>query len=78
MEDWLALNSTFARQGGAQARRATLIGRLRGLASDARPMPVTHQVNVSALSGVSPRSGEIVVIRLDAGGARQVLVRIDP
>ena len=26
---------------------------------------VTHQVNITALTGIFPRSGEIVVLRLD-------------
>ncbi|MDI3515326.1 MAG: hypothetical protein PWP40_2555 [Rhodocyclaceae bacterium] len=61
-----ALNSFFADRGEeARHTRATraLIGeRANG------PLPlvlVTHQVNITALSGVFPASGEIIVMRLD-------------
>jgi hypothetical protein len=37
---------------------------------------VTHQVNITALTGVSPASGEMVVARLDADGTLQVAGRI--
>jgi phosphohistidine phosphatase SixA len=33
---------------------------------------VTHQVNVTALTGVYPRSGELVIVRRAANGALQV------
>ena len=60
------LNSFFAGRGDAaahtRAARALIAERGHG------PLPlvlVTHQVNISALSGVFPASGEIVVMRLD-------------
>jgi phosphohistidine phosphatase SixA len=37
---------------------------------------VTHQVNITALTGVFPSSGEIVVLRREAGGEIEVLGRI--
>ena len=39
---------------------------------------VTHQVNITALTGVFPRSGEIVVARFDAHRWLQVLGRLFP
>src|SRR5690606_2229568 len=37
---------------------------------------VTHQVNITALTGVYPASGEIVVVRRNASGPLQVVGRI--
>ena len=39
---------------------------------------VTHQVNVTALTGVFPASGEIVVLRLEPGGSYAVAGRLSP
>ncbi len=62
------LNSFFERRAeGAAQTRATL-ALLRGPPEGARAMLVTHQVNVTALTGVYPASGEIVVFRLEGDG----------
>ena len=60
------LNSFFADRGEeawhTAAARALIAERAHG------PLPlvlVTHQVNITALSGVFPASGEIIVMRLD-------------
>jgi phosphohistidine phosphatase SixA len=69
-----ALNSFFqARQREAAQTRETL--RLIAEAGGRRLMLVTHQVNITALTGVFPRSGEIVVAEL-RDGALQVTGRI--
>ena len=39
---------------------------------------VTHQVNITALTGVVPAEGEIVVMRASAGGPLAVVGRIRP
>lgn len=39
---------------------------------------VTHGANISALSGISPASGEIVVTRIEAGGVITPVGRIPP
>jgi len=39
---------------------------------------VTHQVNITALTGVFPSSGEIVVLRLLEGGGFEVLGQLTP
>jgi hypothetical protein len=41
---------------------------LAGLPPDLRVLIVTHQVNITALTGIVPRSGEIVVARRSASG----------
>lgn len=60
------LNSFFADRGEeawhTAAARALIAERAHG------PLPlvlVTHQVNITALSGIFPASGEIIVMRLD-------------
>jgi hypothetical protein len=40
-----------------------------------RPLVVTHQVNISALTGQGTRSGEVLVVR-HAGDRLEVLGRI--
>jgi phosphohistidine phosphatase SixA len=56
-----ALNSHFAGRGDREAQARTVLATLAGLPQDARPLLVTHQVNVSALTGAYTRSGEIIV-----------------
>jgi phosphohistidine phosphatase SixA len=62
-EAFPALNSFFADRTDepeqSDAARAA-IGAWRG---DGVLMMVTHQVNITALTGISPREGEIVVVR---------------
>jgi hypothetical protein len=38
---------------------------------------VTHQVNITALTGIAPRSGEGIIVRIEKGGA-EVLGRLPP
>ncbi|SIO38010.1 Histidine phosphatase superfamily (branch 1) [Rhodovulum sp. ES.010] len=72
-----ALNSFFGdfprREAQTRAARDLLA------AAEGRPMLVSHQVNISALTGRGTRSGEVLVIRLD-GEAVEVLgsILIDP
>jgi len=59
------LNSFFQDAGREEPRTAeakTLIRRLRGGSS---AVLVTHQVNITALTGVYPLEGEIVVVRME-------------
>ena len=57
-EDWPALNSTFAGQGDATAQQAALRQRLQGLPKGRMEVWVTHQVNMTALTGAYPSMGE--------------------
>jgi len=68
VEDLPALNSFFQnRAAGPEQTRATRAF-LREAAGTARLMLVTHQVNITALTGVFPASGEVVVGRMGADG----------
>lgn len=74
------LNSFF-RDGGREAAQTAEVRALiaRELASSAPAQGplvlVTHQVNITALSGIFPASGEIVVLRAD-GDALMVVGRM--
>ncbi len=56
-----SLNSHFAGRGDRAAQTAATLERLRAAKGEAL-MLVTHQVNISALTGSFARSGEIVVV----------------
>jgi phosphohistidine phosphatase SixA len=65
VEPLTSLNSLFGRRAREPAQTAAI----RALLADADPggpslVLVTHQVNITALTGIYPASGEIVVLRL--------------
>lgn len=68
VEPWPALNSQFAGNPVVGSANAEVIERLRELRPDAAWLLVTHQVNVQALTGVSPDSGEGVLVRSGRSG----------
>jgi hypothetical protein len=39
---------------------------------------VTHQVNITALTGIVPSSGEIIILQLTKDGQGKVLGRFTP
>ena len=77
-----ALNSFFSDRESEPAQTAALTARIKQdkpLRSAANPLVlVTHQVNITALTGVYPRSGEIIVVRFSDRGDVQVLGRLFP
>jgi len=68
VEDLPALNSFFAQRDQADPRTAAARDRIRALPATGRWIMVTHQVNIRALTGLAPRSGEIVLVRAGQGG----------
>ena len=74
---WPSLDSFFARRNREPEASAETLARLRDLGAG-RALLVTHQVNITALTGVVPRSGEIVVARMDGVGRLEVLGRLPP
>lgn len=72
-EDLPALNSFFRDRSTAGAQTKALLGYIGE--TEKNLMLVTHQVNITALTGVFPRSGEVIVIRSD-GETVEVLGRI--
>ncbi len=59
------INSFFQNRQNAQPQTQALVQWLVTEKPDAPTLLVTHQVNITALTGVYPRSGEIVVVRID-------------
>lgn len=60
------LNSFFADRGEEASHTAAARALIAERAHGSLPLVlVTHQVNITALSGVFPASGEIIVMRLD-------------
>lgn len=57
-EDWPALNSTFAGQGDSAAQQQALRERLQALPAGRIEVWVTHQVNMTGLTGAYPGMGE--------------------
>lgn len=70
-------NSFFSDRQDADRQTADVLAHLAGLPPDQRVLIVTHQVNITALTGIVPRSGEIVVARRTASGL-EVLDRLAP
>lgn len=72
---WTALNSFFGDRSVESGQSAELRTALGKLPAQGFEVWVTHQVNISALTGVSPGMGEAVVVRL-SGGKVHNLARI--
>lgn len=72
---WAPLNSFFGDRSVESAQSADLRKALGTLPPQRFEVWVTHQVNISALTGVSPGMGEAVVVRL-TGGKVHNLARI--
>ncbi len=69
-----ALNSFFEDRSQREASRAGMLDYIAAWRGPGNAILVTHQVNVTAASGVFPASGEIVV--MTAGTDPQVLGRL--
>lgn len=77
VEDEPSLSSFFAGRGDRRVQTEALKRRIAELdASGQKAALVSHQVNITALTGVYPSSGEIVVIRLGEDGTVAVEGRI--
>jgi broad specificity phosphatase PhoE len=74
---WPPLNSFFRGQGDAQAQTTAARAALSNLPKDSNWVWVTHQVNITALTGVVPAMGEVVVAAPGPDGL-QVLARWRP
>lgn len=74
------VNSFFGdRAAGAEQTRA-LAAFIAGREGDGRVLFVTHQVNITAHTGVGPASGEFVALDVGADAAVGVAgrIRVDP
>lgn len=73
-----ALNSFFEDRGEEADRTAAVRAFLAALPLAGTAVLVTHQVNITALTGIVPRPGETVVAKPLAGGGLKVVGRIPP
>jgi len=74
--DLPALNSFFADRSTRAAQTAETKAFLAALPADETVMLVTHQVNITALTGRGVGSGEVFILRVGDGGAVEVLEEI--
>ena len=78
-EVWPALNSFFQGQGDESTQTAAVLARLRQTPPQRKLMLVTHQVNISALTGRGTFMGEVLLCRWPGQGERlQVLASLNP
>lgn len=70
------LNSFFGEHYSEAEIMPLLREFLRDRPLDPPPVLVTHQVNITALTGVYPREGEMIVIAVDETGGVDVIGRI--
>ncbi len=80
--DWPALNSFIRDRDSAPRQTGEVLARLLKIKPGDKPLVlVTHQVMVTALSGIYPQSGEVVVVaptREGGKGGLKVLGSIKP
>ncbi len=74
---WPALNSFFQGQGNGDAQTREVLDTVSALRAPVNWVLVTHQVNISALTGEYPAMGELFATRPDASapGRLKVLAR---
>jgi broad specificity phosphatase PhoE len=74
---WPALNSFFQGKGDAIGQTREVVQRVRGLKAPVNWMLVTHQVNITALTGSFLGMGEVLLTRFDAAhpGRLRLLAR---
>ena len=73
-----ALNSFFRDRQKGPAQTADIKEFISSRSDGVLTVLVTHQVNITALTGVFPASGEIVVVKVAADGTVDVAGRIAP
>lgn len=72
-EDFAGLNSFFADRTTSKAQTAEVRSFIASLAPKERVMLVTHQVNISALTGRGVSSGQVLFFKMNEAGDIEVL-----
>ena len=78
VQDMPALNSFFSEPDTETAQMQQLRKDIARLPLDRPTVLITHQVVITSLTGIWPRSGELVVVRRLADGQFRPVSRIDP
>jgi broad specificity phosphatase PhoE len=73
-----ALNSFFEDRSTEESQTKQLRKFIMSLPADKPVIMVTHQVNITALTGIVPSSGEIIILQLTQDGQGKVLGRFTP
>ena len=73
-----ALNSFFQERGKSSEQTTALKAHIAQLGPNEKVLYVTHQVNTTALTGIYPASGEIILFRMTASQDIEVVGRITP
>jgi phosphohistidine phosphatase SixA len=74
-----ALDSFFGERSAQSAPQTVAArARIRGFRGSGNLIMVTHQVNITALTGEHPAMGEILVVRANADGTIKLVGRIPP
>ena len=74
-EDFSAINSFFRDRSTAGDQTRAVEDFLRAQPEDKRLLFVTHQVNITALTGMGVSSGEVFFVRIDRAGEVEVVGR---
>jgi phosphohistidine phosphatase SixA len=77
VEELPALNSFFGRPERRDVQTEELKAWFAEQELDQPTVLVTHQVNISALTGVYPSSGELVIVRVGEGGDLSALGSVE-
>jgi phosphohistidine phosphatase SixA len=75
-EVWAPLNSFFSNGDREGAQTRALAERLGDIPARSNLVLVTHQVNITAATGVFPAPGDLVVVRSGGGGKLEVVGRM--
>ncbi len=76
--EWPSLNSFFRNRGDGPAQTRQTIALVNQLDSGAPVILVSHQVNITALTGIFPSSNEGVIISLPLSEEPTILARVSP
>lgn len=77
VEVWPALHSFFAGRGSRSGQTQDVLATLAARADDKPLLLVTHQVNITALTGQTLASGEMIIVQRRADGSLEVSVRVN-
>lgn len=73
VEPYAPLDSFFSDAAAGPGRTAAVAGHLQGIGARTY-MLVTHQVNITALTGIFPASGEMIVVKPDPANPGRPMV----
>ena len=78
VEPWPALDSFFANRSREHEQTRAVRALVAEPFTGGNLILVTHQVNITALTGIVPAPGEIVVLAPKPGGATEIVGRLPP